>query len=123
MNRNELKTELRKLCVAHQGFTGLTFTGKRCEQCDSKMSKIMQLVDAYADSLPVPELMGAKEISHLTGVSVARVGQYVTKGRIPVVQYLAMGPVFRAHEARRFAALPRVSGNPNFKKKPVKEQE
>lgn len=117
MNRDELKSELRKICVAHQGGLGSEFTGKRCDQCDSKMYKIMKLVDAYAESLPVPELMGAKEISVLTGVTVSRVGQYAAKGRIPVVQTLAMGPVFRADDARKFAAIPRKSGNPTWQKK------
>lgn len=123
MNREELTTELRKLCVAHQGGLEPAFTGKRCDQCDSKMTEIMKLVDAYADAVPVPELMGAKEAAVLNKVTGSRIGQYVAKGRIPVVQYLAMGPVFRADDVRKFAALRRATGNPNFKKNPGEEQE
>ena len=120
MNRDELASELRKLCVAHQGGLGPVFTGKRCDQCDSKMSKIMKLVDAYAASLPVPPLMGKHEAGALLGVSSTRVGHFANEGRIPVVQKLGMGSVFLASDIREFAAKSRPTGHPPKK---AKEQE
>lgn len=110
MTRDELVSELRKVCVAHQGYAGPAFTGGRCEQCDSKMSTIMKLVDAYADSLPIPELMGKHEAGKLLGVSSTRVGHYMNEGRLPAVQRLSMGAVFQAEVVKEFAKKPRPTG-------------
>ncbi len=51
MDRKELERELRKLCVAHQGGLGPSFTGRRCQWCDSRMRQVMALVDTYAEGL------------------------------------------------------------------------
>jgi predicted DNA-binding transcriptional regulator AlpA len=58
-----------------------------------------------------PKLAGLAEVANLAGVSRARAGQLASHPDFPEpVQRLAMGPVWREDDVRKFLATPRKAG-------------
>jgi prophage regulatory protein len=59
----------------------------------------------------IPKLAGLAEVAGLAGVSRARAGQITAHPDFPApVQRLAMGPLWREVDVRRFLATPRKPG-------------
>lgn len=74
MDRNTLKTELRKFFVAHQGGSATSFKHAECDYCDARIGQVMQLIDRYTASLKYtegPELWTAEQAADYLGLSSA----------------------------------------------------